>query len=106
MKDGRFYLNPIKSILQLRPVFDYIDAADEKGGRNAVAEEMSLDETGEAEGQDDSESETPQAVTMKFAKAESEAVKKRRQATFSFQEKIKSEESWLPLTYHRQKVPD
>ncbi|KAH3862928.1 hypothetical protein DPMN_025903 [Dreissena polymorpha] len=49
--------------------------------------------------QDEAEEEAT-AVTVKFARPESDAAKARRLASFSHLQRKQEEESWLPLHYY------
>ena len=58
-KDGELHLTPIKGIVQMRPSFEYLDRADGKPEKEVL----------------DDEEDQPKAVTVKFARTETEEAK-------------------------------
>uniref|UniRef100_A0A915K900 DNA-directed RNA polymerase III subunit RPC5 n=1 Tax=Romanomermis culicivorax TaxID=13658 RepID=A0A915K900_ROMCU len=96
--DGALHLNPLDEILQMKPTFNYLDAADEKSGRS---QKTGMNDGGETSG-DETAEPAVQAVRVKFAAAnieESEAAKKRKNASFAYKQKLMEEEKWIPLQY-------
>ncbi|QQP37957.1 DNA-directed RNA polymerase III subunit RPC5 [Caligus rogercresseyi] len=44
--------------------------------------------------------EEPKQVTVKFAKTDSETLKKNREKTYDYQKKKEFMEKWIPMTYN------
>ena len=98
-------LCPLKSIIQLRPQFNYLDTSSTGGSTlNKETSLMEDDQMNASDGeQSGSESEEnkpePMAslVTMKFAKKESDYHKKKRLQSYSYYRQICDEDRWQDL---------
>merc|ERR1712071_199401 len=76
------HLNPIQGILHVKPAFQYLDKAD----KNLKAEKKES-EGGEPESE---EEDTPQQITVKFARTETDRQKVVREKSFGFLQKKSS----------------
>jgi len=89
------HLNPIQGILHVKPAFQYLDKAD----KNLKAEKKES-EGGEPESE---EEDTPQQITVKFARTETDRQKVVREKSFGFLQKKSAEESWISTPFHPYK---
>ena len=88
LKDKELHLNPVKGIIQMRASFSYLDKVD-----NRIKAEQ-----GDDDSQDDDEE--PKAVTVKFARHETEDAKARRMASYEYLRKMEEEEKWVTMRHH------
>ena len=86
--DGSVHLNPLESVLQLRPSFSYLDKADKKNKIDAESDEI----------EEESKEATP--ITVKFARRESAIAKARRVASYEFMQKQHEEEQWVHMEHY------
>lgn len=100
----KLILCPLKSIVQLRPQFAYLDPANNPSSSNRDGGLMDDDAINASDGeQSGSESEEtkpdPAAslVTMKFAKKESEYHKKKRLQSYGYYRQLLDEDRWQDL---------
>ena len=87
LKDNELHVTQLKSILHMRPSFSYMDKSDV---RKAKADE----------GDSQDEEEEVKAVTVKFARRETEEAKARRLASYEYLRKKQEEELWVSLNHH------
>ncbi|XP_052262811.1 DNA-directed RNA polymerase III subunit RPC5-like isoform X2 [Dreissena polymorpha] len=92
-KGGELFMSPVRAQLQMKPSFSYLDKSDTRAESKQAALEQGDSSQDEAE-------EEATAVTVKFARPESDAAKARRLASFSHLQRKQEEESWLPLHYY------
>ena len=88
LSNNQLHLTPLKSVLQMRPSFSYLDSADSRKTHTtdaAVKEE---------------EEEAAQAVTVRYARRESDMAKARRLASYQHMKKKQEEELWVSLTHY------
>ena len=97
-------LCPLKSIVQLRPQFAYLDPANNASSSNRDNGLMDDDAMNASDGdQSGSESEETKPdlaaslVTMKFAKKESEYHKKKRLQSYGYYRQLLDEDRWQDL---------
>uniref|UniRef100_A0A336M4B5 CSON011946 protein n=1 Tax=Culicoides sonorensis TaxID=179676 RepID=A0A336M4B5_CULSO len=90
IRDGEMYLTPIKGIYQMRPSFSYFDKQDKR----AKADKKAEDGDG-----GDGEEEMKQ-VTVKFARNESEKVKKAREKSYNYISRMGAEEPWCETMWY------
>ncbi|XP_043280382.1 DNA-directed RNA polymerase III subunit RPC5 [Venturia canescens] len=88
-QDGELHITPLKSILQMRPQFNYFD----KGGKGGKDETKNLGEDGEEE------EEAVKQVNVTFARQKSDFFTKMREQSFQEQSKKSLEESWIETQY-------
>ncbi|CAF0723931.1 unnamed protein product [Adineta ricciae] len=104
-QNRRLVLCPLKSIIQLRPQFNYIDTTSStSGGANAKDSNFIDDEAYGSDGEQsgsESEENKPEPiaslVTMKFAKKESDYHKKKRLQSYSYYRQMRDDERWQDL---------
>jgi hypothetical protein len=98
-------LCPLKSIIQLRPQFNYLDTSSSTGTNSTKEagliedDQMNMSD-GEQSGSESEENKPePNAslVTMKFAKKESDYHKKKRLQSYSYYRQIRDDERWQDL---------
>ncbi|QQP37956.1 DNA-directed RNA polymerase III subunit RPC5, partial [Caligus rogercresseyi] len=89
ISQGKLHLTPLKDILVIRPDLSYLDKSD----KTAKSREQDFEEAMEGE-------EEPKQVTVKFAKTDSETLKKNREKTYDYQKKKEFMEKWIPMTYN------
>ncbi|CAG5904359.1 unnamed protein product [Menidia menidia] len=92
-RKGELHITPLTGILQLRPSFSYLDKADNKTREREAANE------GGDSSQDEAEEEV-KAITVRFARPESEQARQRRIQSYEFLQKKQAEEPWIHLQYH------
>ncbi|XP_060951250.1 DNA-directed RNA polymerase III subunit RPC5 [Limanda limanda] len=92
-RKGELHITPLTGILQMRPSFSYLDKADNKTREREAANE------GGDSSQDEAE-EDVKAVTVRFARPESEQARQRRIQSYEFLQKKQAEEPWVHLHYH------
>uniref|UniRef100_A0A7N6ADR3 DNA-directed RNA polymerase III subunit RPC5 C-terminal domain-containing protein n=1 Tax=Anabas testudineus TaxID=64144 RepID=A0A7N6ADR3_ANATE len=96
-RKGELHITPLTGILQMRPSFSYLDKADNKTREREAANE------GGDSSQDEAEDEA-KAITVRFARPESEQARQRRIQSYEFLQKKQAEEPWVHLHYHGVKV--
>lgn len=92
-RKGELHVTPLAGILQMRPSFSYLDKADNKTREREAANE------GGDSSQDEAEDEA-KAITVRFARPESEQARQRRIQSYEFLQKKQAEEPWVHLHYH------
>lgn len=95
-RKGELHVTPLTGILQMRPSFSYLDKADNKTREREAANE------GGDSSQDEAE-EDAKAITVRFARPESEQARQRRIQSYEFLQKRQAEEPWVHLHYHSAK---
>lgn len=95
-RKGELHITPLTGILQMRPSFSYLDKADGKTREREAANE------GGDSSQDEAEDEA-KAITVRFARPESEQARQRRIQSYEFLQKKQAEEPWIHLQYHSAK---
>ncbi|KAK3725000.1 hypothetical protein QZH41_017477, partial [Actinostola sp. cb2023] len=90
LREGELHITPLLGVLQLRPNFDYMN----KGEANVIQASTNQDE----DSQD--EEEEAKALTLRFARRESDRAKAQRLSSFKYLEKQEAEEEWSNLNYH------
>ncbi|XP_068439315.1 DNA-directed RNA polymerase III subunit RPC5 [Clinocottus analis] len=95
-RKGELHVTPLTGILQMRPSFSYLDKADTKTREREAANE------GGDSSQDEAE-EDVKAITVRFARPESEQARQRRIQSYEFLQKKQAEEPWVHLRYHSVK---
>ena len=103
IRTRQLVLCPLKSIIQLRPQFTYLDAS----ASSTLTKESNLiddDATNASDGEQsgsESEENKPEAsaslVTMKFAKKESDYHKRKRLQSYSHYRQSRDDERWQDL---------
>ncbi|XP_061666588.1 DNA-directed RNA polymerase III subunit RPC5 [Syngnathoides biaculeatus] len=92
-RKGELHVTPLTGILQMRPSFVYLDKADNKTREREAANE------GGDSSQDEGEEEA-KAISVRFARPESEQARQRRIQSYEFLQKKQAEEPWIHLQYH------
>lgn len=92
-RKGELHVTPLTGILQMRPSFSYLDKADTKTREREAANE------GGDSSQDEAEDDA-KAITVRFARPESEQARQRRIQSYEFLQKKQAEEPWVHLRYH------
>ncbi|XP_061562533.1 DNA-directed RNA polymerase III subunit RPC5 isoform X1 [Phycodurus eques] len=92
-RKGELHVTPLTGILQMRPSFAYLDKADNKTREREAANE------GGDSSQDEGEEEA-KAISVRFARPESEQARQRRIQSYEFLQKKQAEEPWIHLQYH------
>ncbi|XP_076007629.1 DNA-directed RNA polymerase III subunit RPC5 [Genypterus blacodes] len=92
-RKGELHITPLTGILQMRPSFTYLDKADGKTREREAANE------GGDSSQEEAEDEV-KAITVRFARPESEQARQRRIQSYEFLQKKQAEEPWVHLRYH------
>ncbi|XP_061564797.1 DNA-directed RNA polymerase III subunit RPC5 [Cololabis saira] len=95
-RKGELHVTPLAGILQMRPSFSYLDKADNKTREREAANE------GGDSSQDEAEEEA-KAITVRFARPESEQARQRRMQSFEFLQRRQAEEPWVHLQHHSVK---
>uniref|UniRef100_A0A7N8X778 Polymerase (RNA) III (DNA directed) polypeptide E n=1 Tax=Mastacembelus armatus TaxID=205130 RepID=A0A7N8X778_9TELE len=95
-RKGELHITPLTGILQMRPSFSYLDKADSKTREREAANE------GGDSSQDEAEEEA-KAITVRFARPESEQARQRRIQSYEYLQKKQAEEPWVHLHYHSVK---
>ncbi|KAI4496854.1 hypothetical protein M0804_000664 [Polistes exclamans] len=88
-QDGELHITPIKSIVQLRPQFNYLDKSDKR-----VREETKVNDEDTEE-----EDEGPKQVSVTFDREKSDFVKKMQEQSFQTFSKISLAEKWIHTNY-------
>lgn len=91
IRDEKFILSPVKGVISMYPGFPYLDITD-KRAKEEAKEQGDVDVSGGEE-----EDEAKQ-ITVKFARQESERVKRAREKSFNYLSKKSAEEPW----YHTE----
>ncbi|KAG8227380.1 hypothetical protein J437_LFUL000388 [Ladona fulva] len=86
-QDGELHITPLKGIIQLQPSFSYLDLDRRSKEESKEADDGEVDE------------EEAQKITVKFARQESDRVKKARELSFGYISKKRAEEQWVPTNY-------
>lgn len=89
VKDGEMYLTPVKGIYQMRPSFSYFDKQDKRAKADKRAEDGDV-----------GDEEEMKQVTVKFARNESEKVKKAREKSYNYISRMGAEEPWCETMWH------
>ena len=90
LRNNELHLTPLRSIIQLRPNYTYVDSQAVK-----LAAEMSA-----AAGADSSEGEDDaRPVTVRFKPHESEDALARRMASYEYHQQQVDEEAWVPVQH-------
>ncbi|XP_072312491.1 DNA-directed RNA polymerase III subunit RPC5 [Eucyclogobius newberryi] len=92
-RKGELHVTPLTGILQMRPSFSYLDKADSK------TREREAEKEGGDSSQDEAEEEV-KAITVRFARPESEQARQRRIQSYEFLQRKQAEEPWVHLRYH------
>ncbi|XP_060603033.1 DNA-directed RNA polymerase III subunit RPC5-like [Ruditapes philippinarum] len=92
LKDGDLFLSPVHAQVQMKPSFHYLDKSDTRAESKLAAQEAGDSSQDEGE-------EEAKAVTVKFARPESDIAKARRLASFGHMQKLQEEEAWVPLRF-------
>lgn len=96
-------LCPLKSIIQLRPQFNYLDTSSSVNltkETNIIDDEPMNGSDGEQSGSESEENKPEPAaslVTMKFAKKESDYHKKKRLQSYSYYRQMRDDDRWQDL---------
>ncbi|XP_068672211.1 DNA-directed RNA polymerase III subunit RPC5-like isoform X1 [Montipora foliosa] len=90
LRQGELHLTPLHGALQLRPSFEYLNKGEANTRQNA-----SLTEEGDSQDEEDE----AKAVTVKFARPETEKAKAQRLSSFKYLEKKKAEEPWTNVQF-------
>lgn len=86
-RKGEIHLTPLHSILQLKPSFNFLDAADSSNSdKKNLAEEE--------------EEEEPKALQVKFASNETEKSKAAKAKSFYYMQQKSATEPWLKVDFH------
>ncbi|XP_071444238.1 DNA-directed RNA polymerase III subunit RPC5-like [Hetaerina americana] len=93
VQNGELLITPLKGIVQLQPSFPYLDA-----------ESNSKDDAKELD--DDMAEEEAQKVNVKFARQESDRVKKAREMSFGFLNKKRAEEQWFATKFFHSQTEE
>lgn len=104
-RKNRLILCPLKSILQLRPQFNYLDptslnstvSSKENPSIDDDANNLSDAEQSGSESEDVRAESTATLVTMKFARKESEYHKKKRLQSYNYYRQMRDDERWQDL---------
>jgi len=90
LRNNELHLTPLRSIIQLRPSYTYVDSQAAK-----LAAEMSANAGADSsEGEDDT-----RPVTVRFKPHESEDALARRMASFEYHQQQVDEEAWVPVQH-------
>uniref|UniRef100_A0A3Q3DEL6 Polymerase (RNA) III (DNA directed) polypeptide E n=1 Tax=Hippocampus comes TaxID=109280 RepID=A0A3Q3DEL6_HIPCM len=92
-RKGELHMTPLTGILQMRPSFAYLDKADNKTREREAANEAG--DSSQDEGEDEAK-----AISVRFARPESEQARQRRIQSYEFLQKKQAEEPWIHLQYH------
>ena len=97
-------LCPLKSIIQLRPQFNYLDPSSSAAGvtkeSNLIDDDLANASDGEQSGSESEETKPEPAaslVTLKFAKKESDYHKKKRLQSYNYYRQSRDEDRWQDL---------
>ncbi|ELT95950.1 hypothetical protein CAPTEDRAFT_186672 [Capitella teleta] len=90
-RDRELHLTPLKGIMQLKPMFNYLDAADK--GKDEAAQEAEAPEEMEPEAK---------PIMMKFARHETDEAKARRMASYEYLRKTGEAEAWVTLQHYEE----
>lgn len=86
LDEGELHVSPLKGLIKLKPIFDYLDKIDKRT------------ESKEVNAASDEEEEAKQ-VTVKFARQENERLKKAREKSFGYLSKKSAEEPWFDIDF-------
>ncbi|XP_066291491.1 DNA-directed RNA polymerase III subunit RPC5-like [Branchiostoma lanceolatum] len=100
VRDGELHLTPVHGTVQMRPSYNYLDKADVRMKEAAAA--MAADA---GESSQDEEEDNPRAVTVRFARPETDETKARRMASYQYIEQQVAEEQWINCSLHGTKGP-
>lgn len=90
IQNGELHLNPLYTCLEMRNYLPYLDTGDKRAK-----------EVAKSRGQDgESEEEEMKQITVKFARQESERVKRARERSFNYLSKKSAEEPWYSTEYY------
>ncbi|KAK2564331.1 DNA-directed RNA polymerase III subunit RPC5 [Acropora cervicornis] len=90
LRNGELHLTPLHGALQLRPSFEYLNKGEANAQLNA-----SLTEEGDSQDEEDE----AKAITVKFARPETEKAKAQRLSSFKYLEQKKAEEPWTNVQF-------
>ncbi|XP_040564075.1 DNA-directed RNA polymerase III subunit RPC5 [Lepeophtheirus salmonis] len=93
--EGKLHLTPIKDILVLRPDLTYLDKSD----KTAKSEGRAVLHPDDPDLEEAMEEEAKQ-VTVKFAKTDSETLKKNRENSYNYHKTKEDMERWIPIKYN------
>ncbi|XP_015172040.1 PREDICTED: DNA-directed RNA polymerase III subunit RPC5 [Polistes dominula] len=88
-QDGELHITPIKSIVQLRPQFNYLDKSDKRAREETKANDEDTEE----------EDEGPKQVSVTFDRQKTDFVKKMQEQSFQTFTKMSSAEKWIHTKY-------
>ncbi|KAI4472636.1 hypothetical protein M0802_005662 [Mischocyttarus mexicanus] len=88
-QDGELHITPIKSIVQLRPTFNYLDKSDKR-----AREEIKI-----ADEDTEEEDEGPKQVKVTFDRQKPDFIKKMQEQSFQTFSKMSSAEKWIHTNY-------
>ncbi|EEB16595.1 DNA-directed RNA polymerases III 80 kDa polypeptide, putative [Pediculus humanus corporis] len=91
LHENELHLTPLKNVALLRPSFKYIDKGDKRLKKEA--KDLEGDNSGEEE-------EELKQVTVKFARQESEKIRKAREKSFSYINEMNSKETWYTSNFY------
>ncbi|XP_022202050.2 DNA-directed RNA polymerase III subunit RPC5 [Nilaparvata lugens] len=91
VKDKKVVLSPVAGVISMQPSFPFLDITDKKAKEEA--KERGDDTSG-------GEEEEEKQITVKFARQESERMKKARERSFNYLSKKSAEEPWYNTSYH------
>ncbi|RZF46743.1 hypothetical protein LSTR_LSTR002606 [Laodelphax striatellus] len=91
VKDKKVVISPVAGVISMQPTFPFLDITDKKAREEA--KERGDDASG-------GEEEEEKQVTVKFARQESERMKKARERSFNYLSKKSAEEPWYNTIYH------
>lgn len=90
VRDKEMYITPVHGIYQMRPSFSYFDKQDKrvKADKKAEDGDMGMDE------------DEMRQVTVKFARTESDKVRKAREKSYNFIAKMNADEPWCETMWY------
>ncbi|XP_046662754.1 DNA-directed RNA polymerase III subunit RPC5 [Homalodisca vitripennis] len=92
LKNRQMFIVPLKGIMSVQPTFPHLDVTDKRAKEEA--KEMGEDVSG------GEEEESEKQVTVKFARQESDRVKRAREQSYNYLSKRSAEEKWYQTKYH------
>ncbi|XP_078691347.1 DNA-directed RNA polymerase III subunit RPC5-like [Branchiostoma floridae x Branchiostoma belcheri] len=98
VRDGELHLTPVHGTVQMKPSYTYLDKADMRMKEAAAAADA-------GESSQDEEEDNPRAVTVRFARPETDETKARRMASYQYLEQQLADEQWVGCTVHGAKGP-
>uniref|UniRef100_A0A182JGU0 Uncharacterized protein n=1 Tax=Anopheles atroparvus TaxID=41427 RepID=A0A182JGU0_ANOAO len=93
LQDGEMHATPLKGIVSMRQLFSYFDKQDKR-----TKAEQKAEQDADGVGEDDELTQ----VTVKFARAENEKVRKAREKSFNYLSKMEAEEPWCEAFWHEK----